>query len=84
MFDILGILSPVIINAKIMIQDLWRSELDWKFQDEYVKFHNELILLSTYRIPSWIQWKPIVLLPTYTQRALMAKSMLISYVPKLE
>lgn len=28
-FDPLGILGPIILHAKKLIQDLWRSKIDW-------------------------------------------------------
>ncbi|XP_058063850.1 uncharacterized protein LOC131213751 [Anopheles bellator] len=57
LYDPVGILQPVIITAKVMMQDLWREDLAW---DDYVspatvqewnKFTSQLPLLRQLHIP---------------------------------
>ncbi|XP_058064652.1 uncharacterized protein LOC131214287, partial [Anopheles bellator] len=57
LYDPVGILQPVIITAKVMMQDLWREDLAW---DDYVspvtiqewnKFTSQLPLLRKLHIP---------------------------------
>ena len=45
LFDPLGLLGPVIVTAKLIIQNLWKSHLDW---DETVPPHLQQI---------WIEYK---------------------------
>ncbi|XP_053407998.1 uncharacterized protein LOC128559687 [Mercenaria mercenaria] len=43
-YDPLGILSPVTVRAKILMQDLWKENLDWDvpLPEQYVKVWNNL------------------------------------------
>lgn len=29
LFDPLGLLGPIILSAKLLIQELWKSQIDW-------------------------------------------------------
>uniref|UniRef100_A0A8D8SE53 Integrase catalytic domain-containing protein n=1 Tax=Cacopsylla melanoneura TaxID=428564 RepID=A0A8D8SE53_9HEMI len=55
-FDILGLISPVITFAKLIIKDLWRLKIDWdeKLPDsicqKWKKFVQELYLLQDLKI----------------------------------
>ncbi|XP_030753971.1 uncharacterized protein LOC115880817 [Sitophilus oryzae] len=55
-FDPLGLLTPCIIIAKILIQKLWLEKLSWDealplvFQTEWVHLRNELVVLNELRI----------------------------------
>lgn len=59
LFDPLGLLSPVIITAKIQVQELWKSSCDW--DDElpaevcatWCQFQEELFRVEDVRIPRW-------------------------------
>ena len=57
LFDPLGLLAPVVVKAKMFIQQLWQVKLDW---DEplpedlniiWTKFRNDLDSLNNYKIP---------------------------------
>ncbi|KAB0795655.1 hypothetical protein PPYR_12494 [Photinus pyralis] len=56
-FDPLGLLSPVIITGKILIQKLWELKLAWDesvphlINSEWNQFQNELIHLRDLQIP---------------------------------
>jgi len=51
-FDLLGILAPVILHAKKLMQDLWQCKLDWdesippSLHIVWTKFATELDLLN--------------------------------------
>lgn len=55
-----GFLSPIIINAKIIMQDLWRLGIGWDeaipapVRDRWNKFHQSLDQLSQVRLPRWL------------------------------
>ena len=59
-FDPLGFLSPFILKAKLMIQNLWRKKYEWDQQiDEQTKkewevWRSELDLLPQVKIPRFI------------------------------
>ena len=60
LFDPLGFLSPVIIKAKILIQNLWVNKFGWddslpsSIADNWIIFVNELQDLKSITIPRWI------------------------------
>ncbi|XP_025269128.1 uncharacterized protein LOC112639446 [Camponotus floridanus] len=64
LFDPLGLLSPIIIKAKILIQELWTQRLDWddplptQFADKWETFLSELSDINLIHIPRWIGSKP--------------------------
>lgn len=57
LFDVLGLVAPVILYAKLLLQELWLAKIDWDEEppkpiiDRYVEFKNELPLLSHLQIP---------------------------------
>ncbi|XP_070153697.1 uncharacterized protein [Polyergus mexicanus] len=63
-FDPLGWVSPVIITAKIMIQELWLRKLDWDspitadLLEPWKKYCAEFINLKEIRIPRWTGMHP--------------------------
>ncbi|XP_070169704.1 uncharacterized protein [Polyergus mexicanus] len=63
-FDPLGWVSPVIITAKIMMQELWLRKLDWDFPiaadllESWKKYCAEFINLKEIRIPRWTGMHP--------------------------
>ena len=51
-FDPLGLLGPVIVIAKLLIQNLWKAQIDWderipaNLHDTWVEYRNQLPLLN--------------------------------------
>lgn len=64
LYDPLGWIAPVIIKAKIFIQKLWRSKLDWDdvltadLTSEWLQFRESLIYLHKINIPRWYCFSP--------------------------
>ncbi|XP_018367943.1 PREDICTED: uncharacterized protein LOC108764289 [Trachymyrmex cornetzi] len=62
-YDPLGLLSPIIITAKIIIQELWSIKLGWDdplpnpIANKWCNFLNKLQNLSKLTFPRWIGWK---------------------------
>ncbi len=60
LFDPLGLISPVVIKAKILLQQLWLEKLDWDDQlcpdtvNQWTKFREDISKLTELRIPRWI------------------------------
>lgn len=56
-FDLLGILSPVTIRAKIILQDLWRAQVGWDdsiakpLEDKFREYYLELLSLKSFSMP---------------------------------
>lgn len=56
-FDPLGLLSPCIIQPKMMLQKLWQQKIEWdepvpqSIQESWMEFINNLPSLSTLQIP---------------------------------
>lgn len=61
LYDPNGYLGPLIVIAKVFIQQLWCLKLDWdeKLSDQNIEvwkqFHNKLTQLNQLRIPRWLQ-----------------------------
>ncbi|GBP83506.1 hypothetical protein EVAR_86670_1 [Eumeta japonica] len=59
-FDPLGLASPVLITGKCMLQDIWRSGIDWDETIEadahkkWLKWVNDIKKLASIRIPRCI------------------------------
>ncbi|XP_015120520.1 uncharacterized protein LOC107043500 [Diachasma alloeum] len=60
-FDPLGFIAPVVVQGKILLQDLWRLKLKWDdpLSDEYVQrwktFRENLNDLDRGTVPRWIR-----------------------------
>ncbi|CAH2102097.1 unnamed protein product [Euphydryas editha] len=60
LYDPMGWIAPVIVVAKIFIQKLWKSGLNWDdillpdLQKEWRKFKSELIKITDIVIPRWM------------------------------
>ena len=60
LFDPLGWVSPVLIPAKILLQDLWIAGLDWddelpdELRERYVRFRESLKDIESIRIPRFL------------------------------
>ncbi|XP_065218644.1 uncharacterized protein LOC135844395 [Planococcus citri] len=56
-FDILGILTPLTIRAKLLMQALWKQPIGWDdvvpsdIIQEYLSYRNDLSILSKFSIP---------------------------------
>lgn len=63
LFDPLGFLSPVIIKAKILIQELWSIKIDWddslpeQFSSEWIDFINQLNNMPEMKVYRWLGFK---------------------------
>ncbi|XP_063986879.1 uncharacterized protein LOC135167504 [Diachasmimorpha longicaudata] len=63
LFDPLGLLSPVVIRAKALLQQLWLEKLDWDEElpvhlvQEWVRFREELAQVDQLSIPRWMGYK---------------------------
>lgn len=56
-FDPLGILQPIIIQGKLLIQKLWQRKLGWDdslpwdLHDEWNEFYSQLSFLNSFKVP---------------------------------
>lgn len=56
LFDPLGLVSPIVVLAKIILQDLWRSQLGWddevpeNIRKMWVDYHTQLPMLNGWSI----------------------------------
>ncbi|XP_053597998.1 uncharacterized protein LOC128668657 [Microplitis demolitor] len=61
LFDPLGLISPIIVRAKVLMQDLWQEKIGWddtlppQIIHPWTTFRNELAQLSQLTIPRWLQ-----------------------------
>ncbi|CAH2108130.1 unnamed protein product [Euphydryas editha] len=59
-FDPLGLVGPTIVEAKIIMQKLWKCKLDWDTEvpDDikipWISFSSKLQYLNNIRIPRWV------------------------------
>lgn len=59
-FDSMGLIAPVTIRAKLIIQRLWQNKKKWdeavddNEKEQWVKYYNELNGLNVLKIPRWI------------------------------
>lgn len=55
-FDLLGLVGPIIVIAKLLMQELWKLTLDWDDElllnlcKKWLNFYNELELINNYKI----------------------------------
>lgn len=60
LFDPLGLVNPVIVTAKIFIQELWAEKIDWdtplqaKLQTKWEAFRKQLMELNQVKLPRHI------------------------------
>lgn len=63
LFDPLGLLAPIIMQAKVFMQQLWLAKATWDdelsidLKEEWQKIKDNLIRCSKIRIPRWIGHK---------------------------
>ncbi|XP_014217979.1 uncharacterized protein LOC106646454, partial [Copidosoma floridanum] len=64
LFDPCGWLAPIMLNAKLLLQDLWRPRLGWdepvpiSMTRRWAAFTAELQAISTFTLPRWIRVGP--------------------------
>ena len=66
-FDTIGIISPIIVKAKLLIQEIWREiwrrSLGWDeklprdLTDQWNLWNNLVLKLSSLAVPRWINFK---------------------------
>ncbi|XP_070517916.1 uncharacterized protein [Cardiocondyla obscurior] len=60
-YDPLGLSAPVIIKAKIILQEIWLLKIGWdkplpdSLQQKWLLFRQQLLDLNNLKIPRWIQ-----------------------------
>ncbi|XP_011313635.1 uncharacterized protein, partial [Fopius arisanus] len=63
-FDPLGFLAPVIVQGKILLQDLWKLKVNWDdplpadYQARWRTFREELTALNRITVPRWLRISP--------------------------
>ena len=64
LFDPAAWISPVVVLAKIFMQDLWRAQLDWdvslpkNLTRQWKDFRLNLRNVTDVRLPRWLHWTP--------------------------
>ena len=59
LYDPIGWLAPVIVVAKLLMQELWLRKLDWDeklpddLQGQWFDYHNTLDNLESLKVPRW-------------------------------
>ncbi|XP_018302670.1 uncharacterized protein [Mycetomoellerius zeteki] len=67
LYDPLGLIAPVLIRAKIPIQELWLLRIQWdsplppELQDQWSAFKQQLLTLNNFNIPRWLNTSSTVL-----------------------
>lgn len=62
-FDPLGILTPFILEGKLIIQFLWKSKVDWdeeiptELKTRWLSWRKKLEKLTSINIPRWLKLK---------------------------
>lgn len=63
-FDPLGLLSPIVIYNKILMQEIWRQKIDWDdevstdIKQKWMEFRNQLPIVERLRAPRWLGCRP--------------------------
>lgn len=71
-FDILGLLGPVIIRGKIMLQMLWKGKFSWDeeiggtLREKWISFCKDLIYLNQIKIPRYVFCKNPLFIELHT------------------
>jgi Pao retrotransposon peptidase/Protein of unknown function (DUF1759)/Family of unknown function (DUF5641)/Integrase zinc binding domain/Putative peptidase (DUF1758) len=67
LYDPLGWVSPILITAKIIMQDMWAENIDWDeeipkdLRQRSENFFKDIKAIENIKIPRWIQGTPIEL-----------------------
>lgn len=65
LFDPLGWLAPVVLNAKLFMQEIWLSKINWddelpeNIKIKWIQFREELPMLKLIMIDRWIEYTSI-------------------------
>ncbi|XP_039951398.1 uncharacterized protein LOC120768688 [Bactrocera tryoni] len=60
LYDPLGLLAPVVVTAKMFVQNLWLAKLSWdtplpsNLQETWMRYRNSLQTLERIKIPRWL------------------------------
>ncbi|XP_058817129.1 uncharacterized protein LOC131680431 [Topomyia yanbarensis] len=63
LFDPLGLVGPVVVIAKIFLQELWKHQCDWddslpeEMQSFWQEYRRNLIALSSLSVPRWVAFR---------------------------
>ena len=66
LFDPLGWLAPIVIKAKLLIQELWVQNLQWdhavpeEIKKRWLTFQDQLHSLDDLKVPRWFHYSPKV------------------------
>lgn len=61
LFDPLGLLGPVIIIAKLLMQVLWKQKINWdddlsiEIENKWINYINDLKKVNDITVPRWLQ-----------------------------
>ncbi|XP_062704143.1 uncharacterized protein LOC134286534 [Aedes albopictus] len=61
-FDPLGLIGPVVVQAKIFLQTLLKQKCDWddllpeELQNAWIEFRRNLLALDTLSVPRWVSF----------------------------
>lgn len=64
LFDPLGWICPIVISAKILVQELWKIKLDWdevipgEIANQWLKIKSELHIINDINVYRWINYSP--------------------------
>ncbi|XP_062535040.1 uncharacterized protein LOC134204227 [Armigeres subalbatus] len=60
LFDPLGLVGPVIVQAKIFLQELWKHDCEWddplnvQLQEQWREYRRNLVGLAENAVPRWV------------------------------
>ena len=60
LFDPLGLLCPIVVKAKVLLQELWVQKLDWdesipmKLDSEWEEFKSNLLMIDSIKVPRFV------------------------------
>ncbi|XP_058839748.1 uncharacterized protein LOC131695296 [Topomyia yanbarensis] len=63
LFDPLGLVGPVVVIAKIFLQELWKQQCGWDdplpgdMQSFWLEYRRNLIALSSLSVPRWVAFR---------------------------
>ncbi|XP_062713590.1 uncharacterized protein LOC134290461 [Aedes albopictus] len=63
-FDPLGLVGPIVVTAKIFLQDLWKEQVEWdeplseELQNRWLEYRRNLISLESITVPRWVGCNP--------------------------
>ena len=61
-FDPMGLISPIIVNSELLIQEIWRRSIGWDEElprdliDQWNLWKNPVLKLSSLAVPRWINF----------------------------